>query len=304
MGGHLPPQHGDQGLQLGVKLRLLLVWVGSRPLQLVPVLHCLGQILPDDGSGGHPGDGSLMPLVVGELGVLSQRQLHGRRGLDDHVVQPAAGGLHGYELAADGVGAARTGQDRGHSRQPRVPEAAVHRVHSVDGPQVGGAGVSGLVAVVPLKAHGVPEHPQVAVGVHEARQDVPPPGIQRLPLPVGGTLLHRSHLPDLSLPYGYKPVVDGRSVHGVHRSVNDQHILLLSGNSLVDIFVIIWYICQAAQPNWFSLRICSCICWTPLDGDPSGGVFVCRDKKGPRRQLRGPGASHRRERREFPFFSM
>ena len=25
------------------------------------------------------------------------------------------------------------------------------------------------------------------------------------------------------------------------------------------------------------------------------GVFVCRDKKGPRRQLRGPGASHRRE---------
>ncbi len=54
----------------------------------------------------------------------------------------------------------------------------------VDGPQVGGAGVGGLVAVVPLKAHGVPEHPQVAVGVHKAGLDMPALGVKRLPLPV------------------------------------------------------------------------------------------------------------------------
>ena len=57
MDRQFPVDHREQGLQLGVIVRLLLVLILGRPLQLLPVLHRLGQILPDHGGGGHTGGG-------------------------------------------------------------------------------------------------------------------------------------------------------------------------------------------------------------------------------------------------------
>ena len=172
-----------------------------------------------------------MPLVVGELGVLSQRQLHGRRGLDDHVVQPAAGGLHGYELAADGVGAARAGENGGHPRLPGLLKAAVHGVDGVHRPQMGGAGIGGLVAVIPLHTHCIPEHPQMAVGVHKAGLDVPALGVEHLSLPLLGTLLHGPEAGDLVSPDLHISSGDGEALHGMDCSVDNQHFISFPGKA-------------------------------------------------------------------------
>ena len=221
--GQLPPHHGQQRLQLGVKLGALLVLVLLRPVQLLAVLQGLGQILPDDGRRGHTGDGGLVPLVIHALGVLSQGHLHGRRGLDDHLVHPPSGGLDGGELAAHRVGGAGAGEHRGHAPLPCLLKAAVLGIDGVDGPQVRGAGVGGLVAVVPLKTHCVPEHPQVAVGVDKAGQHMVPPGVHRLPLPLCGAVLHGPHPGDLPPGHGNKAPGNGLSVHGVDDTVDDKH---------------------------------------------------------------------------------
>ena len=223
-----PPDHRQKGLQLGVVVGLVLLLVLCRPLQLLPVLHRLGQVFPDDGGGGHAGGGGLMPLVIGELGVLPQGQLHGRRGLEDHLIHPAAVGFQGGELAADGVGAPRAGEDGGHPRLPGLLKAPVHGVDGVHRPQVGGAGVGGLVAVVPLNAGGVPEHPQVAVGIHKAGLDVSPLGVEDLPLPALGTLLHGAGPGDLVPPDIHIASGDGEALHGVDGAVDNQHSVFLS----------------------------------------------------------------------------
>ena len=203
-----------------------------------------------------------MALVVDALGVFPQRQLHGGGGLTQHGIHPGPVGFQGGELAADGVGGAGAGHDRGDSGGAGLPKAAVQGIHRVDGPQVGGAGVGGLVAVVPLEAQGIPEHAQVAVCVDEAGQDVALVGVQDLPLPVAGALFHKADPPDLSLPDVHKAVGDVRRVDGVYGTVDNEHSSLLldavgcrTGRfdkttkvTPVDVIVNIWYINLAAQP--------------------------------------------------------
>ena len=227
----LPPEDGEQRLQLGVIVRLLLLLILQGPLQLLPVLLRLGQILPDHRGGGHAGCGGLPALVVGELGVLPQGQLHGRRSLKHHGVHPAAVGLDGGKLAADGIGAARAGENGGHSGLPGLLKAAVHGVDGVHRPQVGGAGIGGLIAVIPLHAHRVPEHPQMAVGVHKAGLDMPALGVKQLALPLLGTLLHGTEAGDLVPPDLHIAPGDGKALHGVDRSVDDQHFVSFPGKA-------------------------------------------------------------------------
>ena len=223
MDGQFPADDGEQRLQPGVVVGLVLILVLGGPIQFLGVLLGLGQVLPDDGGGGHAGDGSLVPLVVDALGVLAQGQLHGGGGAAHHGIHPLAGGLDGGKLAADGVGRAGTGDDGGHAGGAGLLKAAVHGVDGIDGPQVGGAGVGGLVAVVAFKADSIPEHTQVAVGIHETGQDVAALGVDDLPLPVLGALLHGSDLRDLAPGHGHIAAGDGQVVHGVDGTVDDEH---------------------------------------------------------------------------------
>lgn len=104
--GQLPSDHGQQGLQLGVIVGLVLLLVLRGSFQLLSILQGLGQVFPDDGGGSHTGDRGFMPLVVNAFWIFSQSQLHGRRCLDHHGVHPLSGGLNGGELTGDGVGGA------------------------------------------------------------------------------------------------------------------------------------------------------------------------------------------------------
>ena len=229
--GKFPPKDREQRLQLGVIFGLLLLLVLQGPLQLLPVLLRLGQILPDHRGGGHAGGGGLPALVVGKLGVLPQGQLHGSRRLKHHGVHPATVGLDGGKLAADGVGAARAGENGGHPRLPGLLKAAVHGVDGVHRPQMGGAGIGGLVAVIPLHTHCIPEHPQMAVGVHKAGLDVPALGVEHLSLPLLGTLLHGPEAGDLVPPDLHISSRDGEALHGMDRSVDNQHFISFPGKA-------------------------------------------------------------------------
>ena len=101
--------------------------------------------------------------------------------------------------------------------------APIQGVHPVDGPQLGGAGVGGLVAVVGLKAQGVSEQAQVAVGVDEAGEDVPPLRVQHLTAVPGGQGLHGPHGGDLVPLQQHKAPGDHRGVHGVYHPVLNEH---------------------------------------------------------------------------------
>ena len=138
-----------------------------------------------------------MALVVGELGVFSQSQLHGRRGLEHHGVHPAAVGLQGGKLAADGVGGARSGEAPWSPRLPGLLEAAVHRVHRVHRPQVGGTGIGGLIAVVPFDAPPSPNIPRWQWASIKPGAGCGRPGVKDPSLPIRGILLHGANLGDL-----------------------------------------------------------------------------------------------------------
>ena len=158
-----------------------------------------------------------------DLGFSPRANFMACRGLDHHLVHPAAVGLEGGKLAGDGVGRAGAGEHRGHAPLPGLPEAPVQGVHPVDGPQLGGAGVGGLVAVVGLKAQGVPEQAQVAVGVDEAGEDVPPLRVQPLPgVPAGRASMGPTAV-ILSPSEGHKAPGDHRAVHGVYHPVVNEH---------------------------------------------------------------------------------
>ena len=51
-------------------------------------------------------------------------------------------------------------------------DVGVHRVETVEAPQLGGQGVSRLVAVAALKAHAGVDHPEVGMGVDKAGVDM------------------------------------------------------------------------------------------------------------------------------------
>lgn len=178
VGGKGPLDHRHQGLQGRVIVRRVLVRVLPAPLDPVRIFQRLAQLLPDQGGSGHPGGGGLVPVAVRLFGVLAQGEFHGRWGQHHHVVHPAAHRLHRRRLTGDGVAAAGAGEHGGDPGLPGLLEAVVHGVQAVDGPQVGGAGVRDLIAVVVIVAQTVCQHPQMAVGVDKAREQMAAPGIQ------------------------------------------------------------------------------------------------------------------------------
>ena len=97
---------------------------------------------------------------------------------------------------------------------------------------MGSAGVCGLVAVVPLHAHAVSEHAQMAVGIDKAGLDMASVGVKHLPLPILGALLHGAHLGDLVPPDGHISSGDGQSVHGVDGSIDNQHRFPFPGGGI------------------------------------------------------------------------
>ena len=223
VGGQLSRHHRHQRLQLGVVIGHVLVGISVRLGLLVLVLLGFGQVLPDEGRGGHTGHRRLLPVVVDRLGIFPQGKLHGGGGLEHHLVHPAAVGLEGQELPGDGVGRAGAGEHRGHAPLPCLPEAPVQGIHPVDGPELGGTGVGGLVSVVRLKAQGIPEQAQVAVGVDEAGQDMPPLRIQHGALRPGGQGLHGPYGGELLPLKGHEAAGNHRPVHGVNYPVENQH---------------------------------------------------------------------------------
>ena len=240
VGGQGPRHHIRQGFQLHIQFRLLGIRVLHGLVLLVPVLHRLGQILPDDGRRGHTGHRRLLAVVIHRLGILAQGEFHGHRSFHNRLVHPAAVGFDGRELSGDGVGAARAGEHRGHAPLSGLLETAVLDVHPVNGPQMGGAGVGGLVAVVRLKPQAVAEEAQVAVGVHKAGDDMSPFRVQHFSLSGVLQLLHRAHTGDL-LPFQLHIAMGNhRSIHGMHRSVDNQHLIRSLSTKLL--FDILWKI--------------------------------------------------------------
>ena len=75
--GQVPPDHREEGFQLRIVVGGIGVLVLGGLVQLLAIFHGLAQALPDDGGGGHTGDGGLVPVVIHLLGVLPQGQLHG-----------------------------------------------------------------------------------------------------------------------------------------------------------------------------------------------------------------------------------
>ena len=161
--------------------------------------------------------------MVDGLGVFPQGHFHGHRRLDHHVVHPPPPRLERAELAADGVGAARAGHHGGHAGFPRLLEAAIQRINRVHRPQLGGAGIGVLVAVVPLEAEAILPHTQMGMGVHKARQQPAALRVQHLagrivrrrPRPYGGNpaILH------IQIAIGDHP---GR-FHGIYPRMYDSH---------------------------------------------------------------------------------
>ena len=86
----------------------------------------------------------------------------------------------------------------------------------------GGTGVGGLVAVVGLKAQGIPKQPQVAVGVHKTGQDVPTLRVQ--PLHRAMQLLHGAYRRDLSALEGHISPGNDRAIHGMDDTVKYDHL--------------------------------------------------------------------------------
>ena len=231
MHGKLPSEDGEQSLQLSIIVRFFLLLILQGPLQLLSILLRLGQVLTDHCGGGHTGGGGLTAFMVGQFGVLPQGKLHGRRRLEHHSIHPATIGLNGRKLTADGIGTARTGKNSGHASLSCLLKAAIHRVNSIHCPQVGGTGIRSFVSVIPLYTHCIPEHPQMTVGIHKSWLDMPALGIKYLALPLLGTLFHRPKSGNLLPPDLHISSGNCESLHGMNRSVDDQHCVSFPGKA-------------------------------------------------------------------------
>ncbi len=96
-----------------------------------------------------------------------------------------AHGFDGDEGAAQHIGAARPGVDRGDPRQGGAFKCGLHGFKAVDGPQLGAYDVIDFIIVGSLIADAIAIHAQVAVGVDEAGVNEKPLGIHH-PSTCGG----------------------------------------------------------------------------------------------------------------------
>ena len=223
MGGRLPPQHRDQGFQLGVVIRRIGVRVGFCPGALVHILPGFVQLFPDQGGGSHTGHGRFTLFAVGHFGVFAQGEFHAARKAHTEIVDAAARRFHGNELPADGIGAARTGEYTGDARGGGFGKAAVHGVHAIDGPQLGRDGIAHFVALVGLYAQAVAAYAQVAMGIDKAGQGQRAGGV--VPLPVCRDLCHRPEGDDLSVFDLQESLRDFFSHHGEDLRIYDQQLV-------------------------------------------------------------------------------
>ena len=223
MGGHLPPQHGDQGLQLGVVVRRVGVGIGFCPGALVHILPGFVQLFPDQGGGGHAGHGCFAFLAVGHFGIFAQGEFHAARKAHAEIVDAAARRFHGDELPADGIGAARAGEHAGDACGDGFGKAAVHGVYAVDGPQLGGDRIAHFVTLVGLYAQAVAAYAQVAMGVDKAGQGQRAGSI--VPFPVCRSLRHRPEGDNFSIFDLQESLRNFLPHHGKDLRVYDQQLV-------------------------------------------------------------------------------
>ena len=73
-----------------------------------------------------------------------------RGGADGHLVHDRAHGFEQNRLPGDGVGGARPGVDAGDARPAGLLEVGAEGIHTIQRPELGGAGGGGLVQIVLL----------------------------------------------------------------------------------------------------------------------------------------------------------
>ena len=223
VGGQFPTDDRDQRFQLQVEFRGIGVLVRGGTVLFLQILPSFEQLLPDQRGSGHAGGRSFVPVIVAAFGVFAQCKFHGDGSAQDHIVYPTANRLDGGHLAADGVGAARAGDNRGHAALPGLLKAAVKGVDGVNGPELGGDGVGDLVAVVTFKAQTVAKHTQMAMGVHQTGVDMAAGHIQHLGLLWQLKLIHAAGGGDFPVLKGHESVAYHVGGHGVENSVDQIH---------------------------------------------------------------------------------
>ncbi len=123
-------------------------------VHILLIAQRLLELLADYRGGCHARYRGLVAVVVGGLGIFSQRELYRNGRLHDklvHALRPER--LYQRERTAYRICASDARTHAGNSRADRVPKTPVHGVYAVDGAQMRGRRVGDLVAVVALELH-------------------------------------------------------------------------------------------------------------------------------------------------------
>ena len=132
------------------------------------------------------------------------------------------------------------------TRPTGLGKILVQRVHPVQRPEVGGAGLRAFVQVILLGGGAV--QPHMTVGINEAGEDMAPPGVDKAVGPgVPGQVGHGAYPGDEAVCRLHEAVGDGPRVHGVDDAVDNQHqkFLLCQGSTFFHRRV--WYTLSAAS---------------------------------------------------------
>ena len=141
-------------------------------LHISGIFLCFEELFPKQTGNRHTGHGCFLAvLTVAALRIFAKGDLHGRRKLDDHVINAVPIQLHGDEGAAQYVGRAGAGHSGGHAARNGFGKGLVAGIDSVNSTQLWGHGTGILVYVIALPAHTFLFHADMAMRVHKAGRD-------------------------------------------------------------------------------------------------------------------------------------
>ena len=159
-------QYRDQGLQLQIKLRLLLHIIPCR-LFLLHISLCLKQLIPEKCRSCHPGGIPLILVTV--LGVLPERTLHCHRIFHYHFINPFTRSLHCRKGSPQYIRTARTGSYASYSCFSCMLEAWVKGIDSVDRAKLRRHQIVEFTVIPSLITDSVTVQTGVAVCLHKPR---------------------------------------------------------------------------------------------------------------------------------------
>ena len=167
----LPPHNREQRLPAEIACRALCGIV-LRLLQLPAVFLRIQKGFAQNCSRCHTRLRCFVRAPIYALRVFAKGGFHRNREAQGHILYGIARGFDGRELPAYNVCAAGACDAGRNARSASLRKAAVIRVDGIDCAQLGCDRVRAFVAVRSFSSHTVLPHADMAMGIHDAGQDI------------------------------------------------------------------------------------------------------------------------------------